>query len=263
MAKNIPQLYKEYSVGEALVALGASEGVSLRCDGAFALLPRTIAWFVTLGAPPEGSAFTRPSVLAWKPMKGARARKGDDLPLALLGKVHLLVRARDQERFLYVGKTQLISEFRCDFETVVQVTPKLRRDVWVRCGGSPGAIVDVDGRQNIIGEDPDLVPVLNEIRQADRADVGINRYEEDWFHALFSGDRAFLMYLPEIGEAGMSSRDPKHVGAPNARVVFRSANGEDTEIPARFTVSKDQGLKAVEQFLRSGRVPKFIHWEDD
>jgi len=263
MAKTGPQLYQATTRDGAIAALGDATKASPRCAGCFVVLPRAIAWFVTLGVAPAGSSFTRPSVLAWKPGEGAHHGPEDALPRPLLGKVHLFVRTAEAEPFRYVGKTALIPQFRCDFETVAQIAPKLRRDVWEALGGYRGVVVDLDGDRVLVGDAAAIGPVLERIRRAPRADVNTTRYEEDAFHALFAGDRAFLMFLPEIGEAGMSSRDPDYRGPPGAQVVFRATNGEDTALPARFTVSKEEGLRALDAFLRTGKPPTFIHWEDD
>jgi hypothetical protein len=248
---------------KAVATLGAPATAVFRCDHAFAVLPKAIAWFVSVGDGAGASRFERPSVLNWQPKKGARHHKADALPSDLLGSVRLFISAGSEGPFVYVGKTELIPQFRCDFETRVQVTPKLRPDVWVRFGGYRGWKLQIDKDPAAFGTDVELRGRLDAIRQAERADVSLSRYEEDVLHVLFAGDRAFLMYLPEIGEAGMSSRNPGYQGSPKDRVVFRAANGEDTALPASFTVSKGEALRAIEEFLRAGRLPKFITWQDD
>lgn len=97
------------------------------------------------------------------------------------------------------------------------------------------------------------------------------QYQEIWAEtpdgqamcALINGDRGWLMYLRENGDAGFSSRNPRFAGPADAVIAYVLANGQRDEYPASWAIPKADVLRALE-FLRIQRKPPpFVLWHND
>jgi hypothetical protein len=97
------------------------------------------------------------------------------------------------------------------------------------------------------------------------------QYEEIWADtpdgqsmcALINGDRGWLMYLRENGDAGFSSRNPNYAGPENSVIEYVLSNGQRDEYPASWALPKADVLRALEFFRREGRPPPFVLWHND
>lgn len=81
--------------------------------------------------------------------------------------------------------------------------------------------------------------------------------------ACWSGDRGWLMHLPEPGAAGASSRDPSYRGPPDATLSFRLSNGQVDAYPESWTLPRELVERALAHFRATGERPPFVHWHDD
>jgi hypothetical protein len=81
--------------------------------------------------------------------------------------------------------------------------------------------------------------------------------------ALINGDRGWLMYLREIGDAGFSSRCPNYAGPGDAVIEYVLSNGQRDEYPASWSISKSEVDRALEFFRRECRPPPFVLWHND
>ncbi|MBU2853023.1 hypothetical protein HF928_03035 [Acidithiobacillus ferriphilus] len=96
-------------------------------------------------------------------------------------------------------------------------------------------------------------------------------FEERWTHrpegqalcALINGDRGWLMFLRSEGDAGMSSRDPAYVGAPDAEMEFQLTNGQVDRYPVAWTLPIQDIERAIEFFKAYGEPAPFVSWHDD
>ena len=92
-------------------------------------------------------------------------------------------------------------------------------------------------------------------------------FEERWTHrpegqalcALINGDRGWLMFLRSEGDAGMSSRDPAYVGAPDAEMEFQLTNGQVDRYPVAWTLPIQDIERAIEFFNVNGDL-KLTHF---
>lgn len=61
----------------------------------------------------------------------------------------------------------------------------------------------------------------------------------------------------------MSSRNPAYEGPEDATVEFVLGNGQADEYLARWAVSRDDALRAVEYLFTQGQLAPWIQWHDD
>jgi hypothetical protein len=81
--------------------------------------------------------------------------------------------------------------------------------------------------------------------------------------ALVNGDRGWLMFLRQSGDAGFSSRNPHYVGSPNATIDYVLSNGQRDEYPASWAVSVALVHRAFDYFREYRAPPPFIVWHND
>jgi hypothetical protein len=81
--------------------------------------------------------------------------------------------------------------------------------------------------------------------------------------ALMNGDRGWLMFLRENGDAGLSSRNPNYRGSPDATIEYLLSNGEVNTHPAEWALTYFEIVRALEHFVEHETLPSFIRWHDD
>jgi hypothetical protein len=81
--------------------------------------------------------------------------------------------------------------------------------------------------------------------------------------ALINGERGWLMYLRENGDAGFSSRNPTYAGAADATIEYRLDNGQLDEYPASWAYPVKVIESALRFFTENHAPPPFIHWHND
>ncbi len=81
--------------------------------------------------------------------------------------------------------------------------------------------------------------------------------------ALMNGDRGWLMFLREYGDAGFSSRNPNYDGPPDATIEYVLSNGEVNSHPAEWAITLFEIARALKHFVEHETQPPFIHWHDD
>ena len=67
------------------------------------------------------------------------------------------------------------------------------------------------------------------------------------------------MFLRSEGDAGMSSRDPAYVGAPDAEMEFQLTNGQVDRYPVAWTLPIQDIERAIEFFNVNGDL-KLTHF---
>ena len=70
------------------------------------------------------------------------------------------------------------------------------------------------------------------------------------------------MFVRYDGDPGFSSRNPNYAGAPDAEIEYMLSNGQIDCCPAQWAYPRDQVLKALDSFARTGRV-EGIAWSND
>jgi hypothetical protein len=81
--------------------------------------------------------------------------------------------------------------------------------------------------------------------------------------ALINGDRGWLMYLREEGDAGFSSRNPTYDGPPDAQIEYELSNGQRDLYPASWALPVAEVRRALAYFKREHRPPPFVAWYND
>jgi hypothetical protein len=98
-----------------------------------------------------------------------------------------------------------------------------------------------------------------------------SQYQELWFDGphhqslcvLINGGLGWMMYLPEPGSAGLSSRNPDYMGPADATTDYLLSNGQRDRYPASWALPRQQLENAIEYFTSTGRPAPFITWHDD
>jgi ribosome maturation factor RimP len=125
----------------------------------------------------------------------------------------------------------------------------------------PGARLQIDGRYALVHGRQDVRRALRDARKAERAEVRVHR-EGESFTGLFDAGQAVLALRAE-GKPGLSSRNPRYAGSPDARLRFTLSTGGEEEYPASWAVGADQAARALEHYFLTGQRPSFIQWHDD
>jgi hypothetical protein len=80
---------------------------------------------------------------------------------------------------------------------------------------------------------------------------------------LASGDRAWLMFLREPGDAGFSSRGNDALVKEEATLDFRLSNGQVDRYPVAWTIPREVATQALEHFFEHGERAPFVKWHAD
>jgi hypothetical protein len=81
--------------------------------------------------------------------------------------------------------------------------------------------------------------------------------------ALLNEDRALLMYLREVGDAGFTSRNPAYRGDEGEVIQYKLSNGQIDEYPASWALQESEILEALAYFLEHKNRPRSVTWHDD
>jgi|SRR5215472_9110689 len=99
----------------------------------------------------------------------------------------------------------------------------------------------------------------------------LTRFREQWLElsdgqsmcALIHGSVGFLMYLPNNGDAGFTSRNPDYGGPQGAQIEYELSNGQRDFYPASWALPIDVLQTAFAYFEREKKPPSLITWHDD
>lgn len=78
--------------------------------------------------------------------------------------------------------------------------------------------------------------------------------------ALINGERGWLMFLPEEGEPGFSSRNPAYDGPTEATIDYVLENGQRDSYPASWAYPVEEVKRALDYFRTKKERPPFINW---
>ena len=79
---------------------------------------------------------------------------------------------------------------------------------------------------------------------------------------LINGNDGWLMYLRESGDSGFSTRNPDR-NLSGDTLEFYLSNGQRDEYPSHWSYPVDQIAIALDEFLRTKRIPSQVCWHDD
>jgi hypothetical protein len=278
-----PELHKNYSYEQAIASFGDVSSREEMCDGQFIVLPRDVLCLATVGNPANEPHFCSPSEFIWKPQRLDYVPSDDKfpwLPEAVrevwhsesrkkMKAHHIFVRANDKEHFFYAGTAHLggygSSLEGNGMEANFSLYEKLPREIWLRLGGYPGWLVDINHTTHRINKGDLTIfnTLLEQLFQQEFSHLSMTRYEEDSLHVHTNNRRGWLMYLRESGDYGVYVKDSKYAGDPKVEEVFRCTCGISLEFPINQTVSLEDAIRVAREFFITGQLPDCIPWELD
>ncbi len=281
-----PTLHNWYSAKDAVAAFGAAERPESFCEGQFVVLPSVVLCFLTVGQTFDDPHVSSPSSVVWRPKLGTKRAGPDDdewLPekvwevwdrsgkqVRKLRVHHVLLRPRADDRFFYAGEAHLGSygstrtaSGEWGLAANFSLTHKLPRDVWLKLGGYPGWLVEVNHECHRVeaGDLPAFERLVGELAGREFSHLCMTRYEEDSLTVHTNAQRGWLMYLRHPTDGGVYPRDLGYSGPPESEEVFQCVCGIELEFPADQTLPRDLAGRAAVEFFQTGRLPQCVHWE--
>lgn len=120
--------------------------------------------------------------------------------------------------------------------------------------------LSVDGKD---AEVRSLAELRQRLTEGTPSEIWLTHRDGQALSLLVSGNRGWLMFLHEPGDAGFSSRGADAVARRRGTLSFRLSNGQVDEHPMRWTVPIEDALRAVEHFFEHGERAPFIRWHAD
>lgn len=275
------KLHQSCSVDEAIAAFGNGGSPEFLCDGQFVVLPKAVLCLATVGDPGSEPHLCSPSHVQWKPRRldydpsdewpwlPEKAREVWGPDRKRIKEHYMFLRLPGDKRFLYAGRAHLGSygDGGGDSgpEANFSLYKKLPRDDWLRLGGYPGWLVEVNHQAQPVsyGDLPAFRELLEQVPRQKFSHLSMTRYEEDSLTLHTNKNRGWLMYLRDPADGGVYTRDPSYIGDPSAEEEFRCACGISLEFPAIQTIPKDLSLRAATEFFTTGKLPTCVHWEEE
>jgi hypothetical protein len=265
-----PILHKLYTFDNAIASFGNDAFPEFFCHNDFAVLPKAVACLVTIGDPatdpflpsPSSVIWKRPDFRTWLPGQVTEVWDRSQAKVKKLKDHDIFLRLPKDERYFYAGPAHLGSYGGQDYSADFSLNHKLPRDVWLRYGGYPGWLVEVNHATHRVdkGDLAAFRRIAKELPRQEFAHLSLTRYEEDSLNLHTNKGRGWLMYLREPADGGLYTHDPGFTGDPNAQEVFRCVCGIDLEFPARQTLPRDRAIKVAEEFFVTGELSRFVPW---
>jgi len=82
-------------------------------------------------------------------------------------------------------------------------------------------------------------------------------------HVLLAAERAFMMFLREVGDPGFHARNPQVEAKAREMVLFVLKNGQADQYPLATTYPVADAFRTMAMFVATGRVPEDIGWHND
>jgi hypothetical protein len=281
-----PTLHTWHTASEAIAAFAGDGAAEAFRDGQFVVVPSVVLCFVTTGQTFDEPHVSSPSRVVWRPKLGtARAHPDDNewLPekvrevwdrsgpqVQKLRAHHIFIRPPADERFFYAGEAHLGSygstpttSGEWGLAANFSLSHKLPRDVWLKFGGYPGWLVEVNHECHRVEADDlrEFERLVGELPRAEFSHLCMTRYEEDSLTVHTNARRGWLMYLRFPADNGVYTRDTDYSGLPESEEVFQCVCGIDLEFPTAQTLPRELAGRAAIEFFQTGRLPQCVHWE--
>jgi hypothetical protein len=276
-----PRLHQWYTTDEAIAAFGTDGARESFCDGQFIVLPKVIMCLGTLGETRHESCVPSPSNFAWRPSRLDYEPSGEWpwLPekvrevwdrtgpsVQKLRDHHIFLRTPVDEQFFYAGPAHLGSYGGgydgAGVSASFSLSKRLPRDIWLKFGGYPGWLVDVNHKSHRVaaGEVAAFKQLVDELPGQEYSHLTMTRYEEDSLTVHTNARRGWLMYLRDPADGGVYTRDLDDGGGPDAEEVFRCVCGIQLDFPTRQTLPRLLAMQATVEFFESGELPRCVDW---
>lgn len=204
--------------------------------------------------------FHSPTTIEWRP--GDNQAKPPWLLAPLkppFPKYHLLI--KQPPGFFYAGDAHLGSFANDGSTATFSLYKPLPRDIWVRFGGYPHWLVDLNHEAHRLSPDDGeaLDALLRRVRTLPHGHLTVTRYEEDSLHLFTNARRGWLMYLREPADSGLYVAGL--VDEDDENEQFRCDCGIALEFPRSRTLPAHQAADVVAEFFRLGKLPDSVSWE--
>ena len=267
-----PTYLKSYTLEEAIASFGSNAAPQFFVQKVFFVLPTVVACLATIGEPASESFLPSPSALEWKrtdhhtaipgPVTDVYGQKGRTR--AKLKAHHIFLRLPADRTFVYAGEAHLGSygghpgRHCANFS----LNQKLPREVWLRFGGYPGWLIDLNHETHRVGSRdlPAFRALTSELPRREFSHLTLTRYEEDSLTIHTNAQRGWLIYLREPADSGLYGCNPEEL-ANSHEEHFRCTCGIDLSFPAWQTFPRNVAIAAVEEFFLTGTLPPSLTWE--
>ena len=253
------------------------------CDDQFAVLPKVILCFITVGKRTDKSHLSDPSTVNWKPSRFDYA-VGEEFPwfpkvvrevyrrrgqrVVPLRRHHMFLRPCRTRDFVYAGEAHLGNyrsasadgDFRhCEACFRLLNKKKLPRSLWLKCGGYADWCIEVKHKKRVVAQRDRLSfdKLLDRMEREKYSHLSMTRYEADSLHVYTNPTRAFPVYSPTPDHSGLYLRDSK-LGTDETD--FRCVCGISLDIPQCLTVSHSRAAQIARHFFRTGKLPSRVEW---
>lgn len=279
-----PTLHQSYTIDEAVAAFGSAGLAEFLCDDQFVILSTAVLCMATIGDPSTQAHVSSPSRVVWKPGRldyapfdecpwlpaDAREVLGPDRKR--IKEHHVFVRLPGDETFFYAGKAHLgsygalgsgglPSERNANF----YLGEKLPREVWVRLGGYPGWLVEINHNSDRVdtGDFEAFRKLMAKMPGQEFSHLCMTRFEEDSLDVFTNAQRGWLMYRRDPVDCGLYTWDPAYTGTPDAREAFRCGCGIELDFRADQTLPRDLAMGVAQEFFTSGELPRGVDWRSE
>jgi hypothetical protein len=262
-----PTLHQWYTIAEALAAF-ESAAAEFLCGRQFIILDNAVLCMATVGDPATQPHVPSASSVVWKPNR--LADQGWNLHDKItdvggpnrqrLKEHHVFLRLPAEKRFLYAGNAHLGCWSAVD--AIFTLNQKLPREEWLRLGGYPGWLIDVNHRSERV-DNGDLAAfrrLASETAGLEFAHLSMTRFEEDVLTVFTNARRAWLMYQLNPADGFYSGCDPDFTGDRQAEELFRCVCGVEMDCSADRTVARDMAMRIAEEFFSTGELPRTLRW---
>jgi hypothetical protein len=243
---------------DAVASLAGGAPAQPGGDGEFVAVSGIVVAFLRLG----GLRFSAPSTVEWRP--GSREGR----PPWLLDpyqrpfpRYHLLI--EQPGGFFYAGEAHLGSFATDGSSATFSLREPLPRDFWVRVGGYPHWLVELNHQAHQLSPDQDqtLRALLGRLMNPPYGHLTLTRYEQDALHLFTNATRGWLMYLREPADSGLYVAGAAEEDEDEEE--FRCDCGITLEFPRSRTLPARDAADLVMEFFRSGRLPESARWEPE
>jgi hypothetical protein len=183
---------------------------------------------------------------------------------------HLFLRTPTDDLFFYAGEAHLgsygnapVGRGRYGLAANFSLSQKLPRDIWLKLGGYPGWLVEVnhEGHRVAVDDHRAFEQLVAKLTGQEFSRLCMTRYEEDSLTVHTNATRGWLMYLQFPADGGVYTRDMAYTGSPESEEVFQCACGIDLEFPTAQTIPRELAVQCALEFFRTGQLPGCVPWD--
>jgi len=266
------QLHQKYTIAKAVAAFGPADAVEFLFDRQVAVVENAALCMLTIGDAATYSHLSGASRVVWKPDVPAQVPLDlrwymHDRMTGFLGmdrqrvkEHHVFLGLPDEKSFLYAGKAHMGSWSAAEAHFTLK--EKLPRDEWLRLGGFPGWLIDINHRSERVdnGDVAAFRRLSREMEGEEFSHFSMTRFEEDVLTVHTNARRGWLMYQLDPADACYSGCDPAFDGGQQAEERFRCVCGIQMDCAAKGTVPRATAMSIAEEFFTTGELSRSLLW---